>query len=223
MGTKTPKALQTAAFYLVGKMFSLRGGAELRNVKLSQLKRETNPDRYVYTENVSKNNNGTYKQLHIKCKVVPLYRRPELETKGYCPVQTLDEYISKLPSQASTQDVFVFRLLEKKPDYPKALWYSPVPVGKHTLNEKLAKMCALRGIEGRVTNHSVRATSATHMYEQGVPEKVIQDRTGHRSLEALRVYERTSALQQETASNILSSSSNSTYSPQIHVRHQQST
>ena len=54
MGTKTPKALQNATFYVVGKMFSLRGGTELRNVKISQLKRETNPDRYVYTENMAK-------------------------------------------------------------------------------------------------------------------------------------------------------------------------
>lgn len=38
MGTTTPKALQNAAFYLVGKMFSLRGGVELRNVRISQIK-----------------------------------------------------------------------------------------------------------------------------------------------------------------------------------------
>jgi hypothetical protein len=77
MGTKTPKALQNAAFYVMGKMFSLCGGAELRNVKISQLKRETNPNRYIYTENVAKNSNGTFKQLHIKNKVVPLFSSPE--------------------------------------------------------------------------------------------------------------------------------------------------
>ncbi len=33
MGTATPKSLQNAAFYIAGKMFSLRGGAELRNLK----------------------------------------------------------------------------------------------------------------------------------------------------------------------------------------------
>ena len=54
---------------------------------------------------------------------------------------------------------------------PRAPWYSPVPVGKHILNVKLAEMCALAGSEGRVTNHRLRATSATHMYEQDIPEK----------------------------------------------------
>jgi site-specific recombinase XerD len=46
-------------------------------------------------------------------------------------------------------------------------------------------------IEGRVTNHSMRAISVTQMCKSGVPEKVIQERTGHKSLDALRVYERT--------------------------------
>ena len=67
-------------------------------------------------------------------------------------------------------------------------------------------MCALSGIKGRITNHSLRATSATQMYEMGVPEKIIQDHTGHRSIEALRMYERSSAQQQEAASSILSNS-----------------
>ena len=54
MGTKNPKALQNAVFYIVGKHFSLRGGAELRNLKRSQIVRFHNPDRYVYHEHVSK-------------------------------------------------------------------------------------------------------------------------------------------------------------------------
>ena len=37
MGESTPKALQNAAFFVVGKMFSLRGGAEHRNLKISHV------------------------------------------------------------------------------------------------------------------------------------------------------------------------------------------
>ena len=39
MGTTTPAALQNATFFIVGKMFCLRGGTELRNLKPSQMKR----------------------------------------------------------------------------------------------------------------------------------------------------------------------------------------
>ena len=39
MGTRTPRAVQNAVFYVVGKMFSLRGGVEMRQVKISQIRR----------------------------------------------------------------------------------------------------------------------------------------------------------------------------------------
>ena len=42
------------------------------------------------------------------------------------------------------------------------------------------------------------------MYESGVSEKLIQERTGHRSLEALRSYERSNAGQHQTVSAFLS-------------------
>ena len=111
----------------------------------------------------------------------------------HCPVHVLDLYFSKLPQEAFKQDILFVRPLENVSDDPTKPWYSSVLVGKNILDTKLGKMCSLAGIEGRVTNHSMRATSVTQMYETGVPEKVIQERTGHRSLEALRVYERTNA------------------------------
>ena len=47
LGTDTPLKLQRAVFYLVGKVFCVRGGQEQRNLKPSQFKRHTKPDRYV--------------------------------------------------------------------------------------------------------------------------------------------------------------------------------
>ena len=45
----------------------------------------------------------------------------------------------------------------------------------------------------------LRATAVTRMYNTGVPEKIISDISGHKSLKALRAYERTSTEQQKTA------------------------
>ena len=50
-------------------------------------------------------------------------------------------------------------------------------------------MCSEAHISGHKTNHSLRATGASELFEAGVPEKIIKERTGHRSLEALRLYE----------------------------------
>ena len=81
-------------------------------------------------------------------------------------------------------------------------------------------MCSLAGIEGRISNHSLRATSVTQMYVSGVPEKVIQERTGHRSLEALRMYERTNAQQHEMVSNVLTIPQSRTYNEQVQISRQ---
>ena len=37
------------------------------------------------------------------------------------------------------------------------------------------------------TNHSLRATAASELFCANVPEKLIQERTGHKSLQALRI------------------------------------
>ena len=98
MGVSTHRYLQNAAFFVVGKMFSLRGGVEHRNLKLSQLTRNHDPDHYIYQENVSNTNSGSFKKLHIKGKVVPIYASPHLGER--CPVYVLDTYLSKLPQKA---------------------------------------------------------------------------------------------------------------------------
>ena len=61
------------------------------------------------------------------------------------------------------------------------------------------------GTSVRYTNHSLRATSASRLFPDDVPEKVIQERTGHRSLAGLRAYERTTEDQERTAAKVLSS------------------
>ena len=47
------------------------------------------------------------------------------------------------------------------------------------------------GLGKGMTNHNLRAYGATELFRSNVPEKLVQQRTGHRSLEALTKYERT--------------------------------
>ena len=56
------------------------------------------------------------------------------------------------------------------------------------------------------TNHSLRAYGATKLFRENVPEKVIQDRTGHHSTDALRKYQCISEKQKLATSLILNSS-----------------
>ena len=54
-----------------------------------------------------------------------------------------------------------------------------------------------------VTNHSIRTYGTTKMLQAKVPEKLIQQCTGHRSLEGLRHYECMSVSQLVDVSNAL--------------------
>ena len=49
----------------------------------------------------------------------------------------------------------------------------------------------------------LRATDAGILFQANVPEKIIQERTGHRSVKALRLYERTTGEQHQQVSHIL--------------------
>ena len=55
----------------------------------------------------------------------------------------------------------------------------------------------------------------TELFNAGVPEKVIQERTGHLSLTGLHQYERTNYDQQLAVSRVLLSSENTTYCQQL--------
>ena len=68
-------------------------------------------------------------------------------------------------------------------------------------------MCAEAGISEIYTNHSLRAYGATTLFQGKVPEKVIQQRTGHKSINSLRQYERTTETQLLDVSNVLSNNS----------------
>ena len=53
-------------------------------------------------------------------------------------------------------------------------------------------------------NHSLCATSVSRMYNEGIPKKLIIQRSGHLSTAEVRSYEHTTSLRQKAASDTLS-------------------
>ena len=76
--------------------------------------------------------------------------------------------------------------------------------GRNFLATVVKTVCEKAGIQGK-TNHSLHATGATRLFAVNVLEKLIQERTGHRSTTALCMYERTSSQQQMSVSSIIAS------------------
>ena len=67
-----------------------------------------------------------------------------------------------------------------------APWFCSIPVG---YNDE-GNVYKDTGLGNGVTNHSLGTYGATELFHSNVPKKLIQQRTWHRSLEALRKYER---------------------------------
>ena len=93
------------------------------------------------------------------------------------------------------------------PEDPEKPWYSAVPIGWNKLDRMVKDIFAEANISGK-TNHSLRATGATRMYNHGIPEKTIQVRTGHKSIDGLRVYERPGLEQHREACEALADVTN---------------
>ena len=198
----TPQGLLYCVFFYNGKYLCLRGGDEHRCLKMSQLKPDvvtvdgSKKRCYVYTEHGSKNRSGGFGQFHVENKIVRHFEVPEAGERDYVHL-----YLSKLPKEAIKKDHFYVRpLTVLKPGQP---WYSSVPIGKNKLTSMVRTMCSLAGIQGNKTNHSLRSFGVSSMFEQQIPEKIIQERSGHRSLDALRVYEKTTNQQKIAASRVM--------------------
>ena len=85
-----------------------------------------------------------------------------------------------------------------------------MPVGHNTLSKTVHRLCNMAGINGYKTNHSLRVTTATRLFQSGVDEQLIMARTGHRSLDGIRTYKRVSDEQHKQVSAILNNTGEST-------------
>ena len=83
------------------------------------------------------------------------------------------------------------------------IWFKNQPIGVHTLASTVKRLCQRAGIEGYKTNHSLRVTTATRLFQSGVDEQLIMERTGHRSTDGIRTYKRSCPEQAEQVSKVL--------------------
>ena len=100
-------------------------------------------------------------------------------------------------------DSLFYRKPKKKWSPGDDVWFEKTPIGHNTLNTRFKKMCGEVGLVGNFTNHSGRATAITGMYDAGLPEKGIMQRSGHRSIEGVRAYQREDANNKIVVSNVL--------------------
>ena len=68
------------------------------------------------------------------------------------------------------------------------------------------RLCAAAGLQGHFSNHSLCATAATRLFEAGVDEQLIMQRTGHSTTAGVRSYERVGEKLRSVTSDVLNCS-----------------
>ena len=138
----------------------------------------------LYSEGVSKTNQGGLKHR----KLIPRSSRANAnaECPERCVVRIVDTYMKRCPKD-SLLNAFYLKPLQKFKG--KSVWYSTVPLGHNKLNSMVKTMMSEAGVEGYYTNHSLRATAVSRLFQNDVDDKLIKGVTGHRS-DALQGYRR---------------------------------
>ena len=209
LGDATPQSLLDTIVFYNGLYFALRSGKEHRQLRHShcQIELVEHHDKrsYLkYTEDVSKNRPGGLKGRKVTPKVV--VHHANTKNPDRCFVRLFKRYRELCPEDVPSN---AFYLQPSRSPTPTC-WYSTCPLGHTTLGSTVARLCKAADIQGYKTNHSLRATVTSRLYQSGVDEQLVMERTGHRSLDGVRSYKRTSSKQLEALSDILNCPKTST-------------
>lgn len=148
----------------------MRGGQELyRSLALSQFKQQQQPDRYFYTENSSKTNKEASINLNLNIKLSQLLPILKLESA----VQFIS-WINILVNCPSRQKkwIFYFRPYSKLPKNAEDPWFIANPIGKNTLGNMVQQMCKDTGIQGNISNHSLRVAGTMSLFNAGEADSI---------------------------------------------------
>lgn len=202
LGDMSPQVLLDTMFYYIGLYFALRGGEEHRRLrhKPCQIVLYEPPVglRYLkYTEDKSKTNQGGLLHRNRAPKSVTHYENKSNPKR--CLVQLFKNYNSRCPSDRP-DGAFYLKPLKR----PKGnIWYQRSAVGHNILSKMISRIMSSGNISGKYTNHSLRSTATSRLFNAHIDEQLIMARTGHSSTTGVRSYKRASEQLIEETSDVL--------------------
>ena len=208
LGEDSPDKLRETVLFLLGINLGLRAGDEhhalRRNCseKPSQIsfERASNGQRcLVYREDtVTKTNDGGLSNLKKERKIIWVYPSDNINR---CPVRIVDKYMSLIPDVKPKTKKYNFYLRSLEKPNP-AQWYGEQVVGRHTLTKVVGKLLQKANLGGFYSNHSLRRSGTTRLFQAGVDRKIVKEYTGHVS-DAVDKYQVTSDAQKKQLSEII--------------------
>ena len=185
LGDDTPSKLLDTLVYCLGVNLALRSGREHRSLRPDMFQLVELPDgrRYLeYIEWGSKNNTGGLRDRKNCNKSVKIF--PNDENPQRCVIRLYQKYISLRPENAPSDVLYLQPLHKPRPE----CWYQSKAVGHNSLTATVKKIIDQLGISGYYTNHSLRRTCVTRLYQSGAEEYEIMKVSGHRSKDGVRAY-----------------------------------
>ena len=207
LGDDEPKKLCKTLLFLLGVNLALRAGWEYKALRHpgcdSQIVivEEDGVECLLYTDDLStKTNQGGLKHQQLEAKSVLVF---PCNDQSKCLVYYYKKYISMLPKSLKYQELYLQENSKKRIALGESC-FKDRPIGINTLGSTMKELAKNANLVGFFTNHSLRASSATVMYnhEANFPEQLIAETTCHRS-NAIRSYKRTKRGLKRKVSNVL--------------------
>ncbi len=193
LGNSDADQLRDTVFYLLGINFALRGGEEHKNLCAPghnpqlTLGKDRAHERFLqYKEDVKGKTHQGGLSSKIKPRTLKVYGSSNPSRNV---VNLFAQYTRLLPTESKNPSLYKYSLPTSK--QTACQWYSDRPIGVNQLKKVVKNLMTKAGLAGKYTNHSLRATCATHMFEAGVDEQLIKTFTGHKS-DAVCDYKRVS-------------------------------
>ncbi len=194
LGSDNPKQLRETVMYLVGLSFALRGRKEQQLLRCPlydpQITVQSQADgtKFLeYREDLqSKSNQGGLATRKWQPKIVKVLGNSDPSRNI---MLLYDKYVSLLPLDLKCNALYKYELPPGK--VTAHTWYQDCPLGVNAVSKVVNTLMSRAGIPGHFTNHSLRVTAATRMFNAGIKEQVVKECMGHKS-NTIWVYKRMS-------------------------------
>ena len=209
LGEANANQLRDTVLFLIGINFGLRAGDEHYDLRRDtvekpsqiQFKVDSEGNRcVVYSEDsVTKTHDGGIKDMRKERKIVWVHQSCD---KTRCPVQLIEKYISLCPriTPKTKKMNFYLRSLDKP---TPSQWYGEQIVGVNTIRKVVGRLLRDAQLNGYFTNHSLRRSGASRLFQSGFDRKLVKEYTGDTS-DAVDQYQVTSDEQRKQISRCIS-------------------
>ena len=184
LSNKTPQSLQYKVFFELCLNFGRRGKEGLRELKKSSFVVAVDAGGRKYVKQTFHEKEKNHQGVSMKEKEKSAVMYEKCEKPDLCPVKSFELYFSKLNPLCDS----LFQRPKKYANVKDAVWYDNMPLGHNKIGGMMKEIGQKAGLSTIYTNHCIRATTTTVLFQAGLEGERITNVTGHRSTTSLKPY-----------------------------------